>query len=203
MAEHTLRLYKSRRNSARLVQTDGGRFVVKTFQDEERFQKELDIYSLLQTRKLPCAKVIETRKNTLILSELPGLTLVDCLQQQELAGRPHWDVWEKLVDWLCAFTRCTGLIMTDVNLRNFLYDERAKTLYGLDFEECTEGNMEIPAATVAAYIRTYKPEYTPLKQEISQYILARFARSCKLEEDMLLQKTWQQEQFLLKRRNKK
>ena len=202
MAEQTWKEYKSRRNSVGLVQTDAGRFVIKTFADEASFQNELHIYSLLQDKALPCAKVIRAEDKTLVLSELPGQNLVECLQQQEQMGRPVWDVWQKLVAWLTAFTRRTGLVMTDVNLRNFLYDEKTKILYAVDFEECGVGSPVICAARVAAFIRTYKPENTLLKQEISQYVLNLFARSCSLEVDDLLRQSRWQEEKLLERRKK-
>lgn len=193
-------LYKSRRNSVSLVQTDAGRFVIKTFSEEESFQKELQIYSLLQDKTLPCAKVIKAENKTLMLSELPGQNLVQCLEQQERTGVPVWEVWDKLVAWLTTFQWQTGFAMTDVNLRNFLYDEKTKTLYGLDFEECGVGSMVIPAARVAAFIRTYKPENTALKQEISQYVLNLFARSCSIDMDILSWESRLQKIKILERR---
>lgn len=200
MAEQILGKYKSRRNSASLVQTDAGRVVIKTFAEEASFQKELQIYRLLQNKDLPCAKVISADNKTLVLSELPGQNLVECLEQQERTGRPLWEAWEKLVAWLTAFQRHTGFTMTDVNLRNFLYDEKTKMLYGLDFEECSVCSMIVPAASVAAYIRTYSPENTPLKQEISQYVLKLFAKNCEMEVESLFLETARQEEKILTRR---
>lgn len=202
MAEQIIRKYKSRRNSVALAQTDAGRFVIKTFTEEESFQKELHLYRLLQDKQLPCAKVIEAGNKTLVLSELPGQNLVECLQQQEQMGKPVWDVWEKLVAWLTAFARHTGFVMTDVNLRNFLYDEKNQILYAVDFEECSVGSMVISGARIAAFIRTYKPENTLLKQQISQYVLNLFARSCNLEVDVLLRESERQEAKILERRKK-
>ena len=203
MENQTLWKYKSRRNDVSLIQTDQGRIVIKTFSEEDAFQKELHIYDLLKGKDIPCAKVIFAEGKTLALSELPGQNLVKCLEKQEQAGLPCWDVWEKLVAWLTEFYRQTGLIMTDVNLRNFLYDEESKTLYGLDFEECSSGSMIVPAASVAAFIRTYKPENTPLKQEISKYILKSFAHNCKMEVDCLFLETAEQELRILARRKNK
>ena len=201
MAEETLVKYKSRRNSARLVQTDAGRVIIKTFAEEEAFQKELHIYRMLQDKDLPCAKVIRADDKTLVLSELPGQNLVECLEQQERTGLPLWEVWDKLVAWLTAFTHHTGLVMTDVNLRNFVYDEKTKILYGLDFEQCGPCNMMIPAARVGAYIRTYKPENTLLKREISQYVLGLLAQNCSLEVDSLFLESKRQEMEIVKQRN--
>lgn len=200
MAQQVLQEYKSRRNRACLVQTEDGRLVVKTFREEAAFQKELQIYRLLNGQ-LPCAKVICEGDQTLTLTRLPGQTLVECLQQQEQAGLPVWEVWEKLVAWLVAFRACTGHVMTDVNLRNFLYDGQTNTLYGLDFEECSTGDLESCAATLAAHIRLYAPENTLFKQEIARYVLQLFACSCRLDADRLLQKSKEQEAYLLNRRN--
>jgi len=203
MADQVLREYKSRRNSARLVQTDAGRFVTKTFPDEESFQKELQIYRLLRNRDFPCAKVVQAEDRTLVLSELPGQNLVECLEEQEENGTPVWDVWDKLVTWLIAFQQYTGFAMTDVNLRNFLYDKNTKILYGLDFEECSPCNMIHPAASVAAFIRTYEPEHTALKQEISQYVLKLFAQNSGMEEDTLFLESRRQEEKIMERRKNK
>ncbi len=200
MSEQILRTYKSRRNSVSLVQTDGGRFVKKTFSEDEAFQKELQIYGLLQDKNLPCAKVIGADHKTLLLSELPGRNLVECLEEQERRGTPVWEIWEKLAAWLMAFRQHTGLVMTDVNLRNFLYDEPTKTLYGVDFEECDVGSMVPPAASVAAFIRTYKPEHTPLKQEIAGFVLNLFARYCDEKVDHLFLESVRQEETLSARR---
>ena len=165
-------------------------------------QRELQIYRLLQNKGIPCAEVIGVEGNALVLSELPGQNLVVWLERQEQMGRPVWEIWDKLVTWLSAFWHQTGLVMTDVNLRNFLYDEKTKTLYGLDFEECSEGNIEISAARIAAFIRTYKPENTPLKHEISQYVLALFAQNCSQEVEDLFLESRRQETQILQRRNK-
>ncbi len=203
MEKQVLEKYKSRRNNVRLMETDAGRFVLKTFTEEESYQKELHIYSLLQDTDVTCARVIRVDNKALLLSELPGQTLVDCLEEQEQAGFPVWDVWEKLVRWLVAFQRQTGFVMTDVNLRNFLYDEKSKTLYGLDFEECSAGSMLVSAASVAAFIRTYQPENTPLKREIAEYVLQMFAQNCEMEVESLALETARQEAKILARRKNK
>jgi len=202
MPKECLLQYESRRNSACLVQTPQGLAVRKTFREVGSFQRELEIYSLLQGKDVPCARVLRAEERTLLLTCLPGKNLVECLQQQEQTGCIQWTVWEKLAAWLTAFSRHTGLVMTDVNLRNFLYDEKTKTLYGLDFEECQTGTMLIPAATLAAYIRTYRPENTLLKQEKSQYVLDLFASSCGLDGEALKRESGWQEERLLQRRKK-
>jgi len=195
--------YKSRRNRAGLIQTAEGQVVVKTFSEEAAFRRELQIYRLLQDSPLPCARLLRADAPTLVLSRLPGQTLLDCLEEQERTGLPAWEVWEKLVWWLTELHRRTGFVMTDPNLRNFIYDDQTGTLYGLDFEECSPGSMILPAARVAAFLRTYAPARTPLKQEISQYVLHLFAQNCELEDDTLFLESERQEELLLQRRNHK
>lgn len=202
MAEKILKQYQSRRNRAVLVRTEAADVVIKTFSTEEAFQKELQIYELLRKTDIPCAEVLAAQDKILTLTCLPGKTLVECLQQQEEGKQILWDVWDKLAAWLISFHRQTGLGMTDVNLRNFIYDETTKVLYGLDFEECGPCDISIPAAAVAAFIRTYKPENTPLKQEISRYILKRFAENCEMEVEALSAESARQEEILLTRRKK-
>lgn len=195
-----LREYKSRRNKASLVRTESGQFVVKTFREEASFQRELQIYRLLQDKDIPCARVIRAEEKTLVLTQLSGQDLVECLQQQECSDLPVWEVWEKLAAWLIAFFRHTGYVMTDVNLRNFLYDGQTKTLYGLDFEECSRGEPESCAATLAAHIRLYAPENTLFKQKIAQFVLEQFGRSCAMDVTRLQRKSKEQEVRLLNRR---
>lgn len=190
--------YKSRRNRAAWVEEAGKRFVKKIFSDAAAYERELEIYRLLEATDLPCAKVLEAQGQTLLLSHLPGQTLVELLERQEETGIIQWALWEQLTDWLTEFTRRTGFVMTDVNLRNFLYD--GKTLYGLDFEECEPGESAGAIAGVAAFIRLYRPEHTPLKRQISQYILERFARNCDKEVEWLLAESARREEALLQRR---
>lgn len=202
MSEKIILKYKSRRNDVRLIQNNVERYVVKSFSMEEDFQKELKIYKMLQKIDIPCAKIIMICDKTLLLTELPGENLVDCLEEQENTGYVNWDIWKKLVEWLAVLQKQTGFGMTDVNLRNFLYDQESKILYGVDFEECVKTDIITPAASLAAFIRNYFPENTPLKQEISTFILNRFAYIYDLEIDILLCESQKQETLLKERHEK-
>lgn len=200
MEKQRIKSFRSRRNRVELIQTDEGRVVIKAFFEESSFQKELQIYRSLQDSQVTCPKLIAAEDKLLMLSPLPGQTLVDVLQQQEQTGVINWDVWEKLTDWLLLFWQHTGLVMTDVNLRNFMYDENTNMLYGLDFEQCREAAPEECAATLAAFIRTYRPENTPLKHRISQFVLTRFAKALEVEMDILCDLSARQEREILQRR---
>lgn len=195
-----LRQYESRRNRAQLIKTSEGIFVQKEYHQVEAYLREKSIYERLRYCDLPCAKLIRDEKQKLLITLLPGRNLVDILSEQEATGRICWSVWDKLADWLSEFYRLTGLVMQDVNLRNFLYDDQTGTLYGLDFEECGKGDPLSMAALLAAYIQTYAPENTPLKQEISDYVLQSFSRQLGIPFQALTLETQKQEAFLHRRR---
>lgn len=192
--------YKSRRNCVRRIQAGDGFIVQKQYQDETSCRNELRIYNLLQGTPLACAEVLRAEDLQICMTRLPGKNLVDILEDQEQSGIIQWTIWKKLVDWLLSFHQTTGLVMTDVNLRNFLYASETDTLYGVDFEECGEGNFVSVAALLAAYIRNYAPQNTPVKQKIAGYILQEFSCRLHVPVEKLLFETEKQETLLLKRR---
>lgn len=202
MKEKVLCEYKSRRNDTKLIQSPAGVYVSKQFLTKEGFRQELQIYQLLRESDLPCAQVVFACDRQILLTRLPGINLVDSLERQEQSKQPSWVVWKKLVGWLIGFYEKTGYIMTDVNLRNFLYDGESQIIYGLDFEECAQGSLFESAAKLGAFIRIYSPENTPIKQAISKYVLLLFAERCGFEPDLLFRESKKQEAILLERRKK-
>lgn len=195
--------YKSRRNCVQRVQSERGFIVQKLYRDEDSCDNELRIYRMLQGSELPHADIIRAEPLQLSMTWLPGKNLVEILEEQEDSGEVNWSVWEKLVGWLIDFYQLTGLVMTDVNLRNFLWDGETGTVFGVDFEECAEGGLITTAASLVAYIQTYAPEKTPLKQEISDYILQIFSWQLWIPFRALIQETQKQEVLLRMRRKKR
>lgn len=195
-----LQTFKSRRNQAQLVQTPSGIAVRKRFADRESYLRELSVYRKLEPTDIPSAKVISAFSQTLLLTHIPGSTMLEVLEEQELGG-PEMTPWGALADWLLAFGKETGLVMADPNLRNFLWD--GSTLAGVDFEECASGELSRMAARLAAYIRTYDPENTPVKKQISAYVLTRFADSLGMDPKTLFHLSKQEEVLLLQRRKNK
>lgn len=200
MIKKMLYQYQSRRNCACLLETDMGVIVQKQYHQESAYRRELLVYEELQTSALPHAKLLWSEDLTICLAQLPGKTLLEVLESQEAFGHVEETVWQKLAVWMVEFSRATGFVMTDVNLRNFLWDEENSCVYGLDFEECAEGNPSSMAALLAAYIRTYAPENTPVKRQISDCVLETFSRECHVELQTLILETEKQEAHLKLRR---
>lgn len=165
-----IQTFQSKRNSVTLFQTVQGLIVKKRFADPIDAAKEASVYGVLDGKPLKTAKLIAQRGDSLFFSYLSGITFVDLLERQEQSGL-LFSPWEKLLDWLFDFYHLTGLVMADLNLRNFLYDDTLDEVAGLDFEESKIGAFEDMIARLCAYILLYDPAFTPLKEKIIQHIL--------------------------------
>lgn len=201
--ERVVRSFQSRRNDVRLLETNTGIVVQKHYLQHRECYREQKVYRKLLRSDVPHAYVIGCGERWLRMTFLPGKNLVDILNEQEETGQIQWNIWEKLVQWLMMFHRATSLVMNDVNLRNFIYDPVTGTLYGVDFEECGEGSMTRMAALLAAFIRNYAPENTPVKRKIAEYVLREFSCCLSVPLQELLKETEKQGAFLQERRSKK
>lgn len=191
---------RSRRNVVKLIQTDHGKAVLKEYRNDETWAHEQMVYQWLQNSTLPHAKIIEVYPKKILLTHLPGRVLTDWMDEQEATGIICWDMWDKLVSWLTDFYHETGLVMTDPNLRNFIYDAETETLYGLDFEECAEKDITESIGRLAAFLLLYDPSYTRIKQAIADCILRKFVDRFNIKPEVLLNETKKQEAILRSRR---
>lgn len=200
MDPKVLHTYKSRRNCVQKIETENGIRVQKRYPLKESCIHERMIYRLLHNTTLPHPEVAEVLADGMTLIPLPGITLVEELEEQERSGIISWHVWKKLTEWVIQFNEITGFVVTDPNLRNFIYDAENGMLYGLDFEECAEGNMVEMIGRLAAFVLLYDPTYTPTKQAIADYILREVADRLDVELEPLFQETKKQEAILQIRR---
>ena len=171
------------------METAEGLAVEKRFQTAALAENEAKVYRLLEGTPLPHAQVLKSESDRLLLSYLPGITYAELLMQQESAGNLDYAPWDSLVNWIMDFHRCTGLVMTDVNLKNFLYDAAHQITYGIDFEECRQGNLVETAAQLCAFVRLYAPEDTPLKRQISNRLQSAFVSGLTVDRETLSEKT--------------
>lgn len=192
--------FKSRRNTVMLTETNEGTVVRKDYREEETYLRELMVYERLHGSSLPHAQILRSSPLEISMTYLPGSILLEILETQEKKALICCKAWDKLVQWLVDFHNETGLTMTDVNLRNFVYDEPEQTLYGVDFEECAEGDLAVTAARTAAYIQNYAPEKTPIKMETAEYVLQRFSKLLNMDITELRAEAEKQEMILLMRR---
>ncbi|MDW7676772.1 MAG: hypothetical protein SCK57_03845 [Bacillota bacterium] len=175
----TVRFYKSKKNEVRLLEVVTSdqtveKLVLKTCRHPERMKQEAELVNALHKEGVAVPRLFYQGENHLVFEYIDGLTLCDLFQDQEAAlhgetllSADTRQAIGSLVQWLWAFYRAgrviTGrtLLMKDVNLRNFLLAER---LYGVDFEDCSTGQIEEDVGRLCAYVLTYDPIGTAWKQ---------------------------------------
>lgn len=159
-------IYFSRHNRVRAVHFGGQPAVRKHFANLTDWQTELDALHRL-TGRVAVPRVLEALPGFLLLERLPCPTLLDELEGQESSAfRPA--PWQALCRWLRTVHASAGLVPTDGNLRNFLWDNGQETLFGVDFEHYRPGRLDDALCQVAAFILEYNPSDTPVKRQAAQ-----------------------------------
>ena len=171
-----IKVFKSKRNRVALVERAGEAVVEKAFTNPEDGERAATVYALLQGTRLKTPRLIKLDGGVMTLSYLRGQSLLEVLEAQEESAAVDFAVWEQLADWLLDFNKLTGLIMSDVNLRNFLLEDESGETAGLDFEECRQGDACEMAAKLCAFVLLYDPPYTAAKQSIAEHVQACFAQ---------------------------
>lgn len=160
--------------------------VIKRFSRNEDFQSEKMIYHELKRngfKYIPKLLFQDLTNKELHLEYLEGPTVLEVLEELEVNNRSEEavSVLIQVIDWLdCfyekvqtldgfSFTGSEGLIMGDVNLRNFLYVN--KNIYGLDFERIQKGKYTEEKCELLARYLIYDPIYTVFKNQVVQQVI--------------------------------
>ena len=155
---------------------------------------------MLSGSGLKTADLLEQSGVCLRLSFLEGEDYLSLLERQE-RGQFSLVPWASLLDWLYAFHRVTGLVQSDVNLRNFLWLGDAAA--GLDFEDSGRGSMTGTFARLAAYVLLYDPPGTNAKKNIVAYIEKRVIEQRLCDRDTFFALVRHEEALLCKRRERR
>lgn len=162
--------FYSKRNQVYPALRQGRIVVEKHFSSPIDWQKERELYAALSGRvSLP--EVLGAGPNLLVLEYKNHPTLLSELERQERDG---FDAapWQGLAAWL---TQCNGLcgqLPQDGNLRNFLWNDPAEQIIGLDLEGYGPGNLEQCGARMIAAVLSYDPADTAVKRQAAG-VLAR------------------------------
>lgn len=170
-----LRRFDSKKNEVALFsfQTAADRktWIVKKFSEPDRCQREAEILTVLHAAGVAVPKIIYRAKDHLVLTYIQGLTFLEWLEKAEkehLPRREYVSYLRAFACWVDFFYRATaqsfspGLILGDVNLRNFILGER---FFGLDFEDCRPGCPAEDLGRFCAYILSYDPAFTRWKYQ--------------------------------------
>lgn len=153
--------YFSRRN--KVILTEGG--VLKTFSRKEDFLREKLMLTALRGCKVPA--VLQEGKSSLLLSVIDGETLLHYTERAEsendtggfiLAAAGVFDIFDAVEK--------AGYMLTDVNFSNFIIG--GDGVYAVDFEEAEEGRKERPVGEFAAFLLSYRPEFSKWKLEATE-----------------------------------
>ncbi|KAB3531265.1 hypothetical protein F8154_13105 [Alkaliphilus pronyensis] len=187
--------------------------VVKNFmQSYSSFQKEVHLLTELYKHGLAVPRVYRVEDKCIIMECIMGKTLVDVLNEAEektpegrlMKYRAEKYVTYDLLNWLksfyCYSKTITGkkIILKDIHLRNFIAGE---VLVGVDFESCTEGEVEEDIGKLCAFIATYDPQWTPWKISLVEKLKKSAIPLLSLDKDAL-EKEISNELKLIKERRK-
>lgn len=153
--------FSSRRNFVRTVEYNGQTAVRKLFDSPDDWQAELSLLHLLKDHAA-APKVIQSIPGIILMEYLPYPTLLDELEHQE---RDSFDPapWRALRTWLESVFAISGMLPSDGNLRNFLWD--GSRIHGLDFEGYRSASLTETLAMIAAFILEYTPKDTFVKRQ--------------------------------------
>ncbi|WP_298016570.1 molybdenum cofactor guanylyltransferase [uncultured Dysosmobacter sp.] len=163
----------SHRNQIYPAVWNGRGAVEKHFTHIEDWQREYDIYRIMQ---MPHPELLEAAPKVLTIALCPQPTMLEELERQESAGFDPAP-WHALSDWLLGCERTVGLLPSEGNLRNFLWDAEHRTIWGIDFENYLPALPSQCGASLIAVLLEYTPSDTPVKQAAAALLTERLDAS--------------------------
>ncbi|HHU77008.1 MAG TPA: hypothetical protein GXZ24_08990 [Firmicutes bacterium] len=194
----------SRKNNVYLVAQGGAGaqskkyLVQKRHTRLERMSGEAKMLEMLKSRGVAVPGILGRGENYLLLEYLEGELFLDYYCRQEIADGPASSApgqsVSKAINRLCSWfrdfytaarkTASRQLIMGDVNFRNFIISGEGK-IFGLDLEECREGQIEEDLGSLCAHALTYSPTFTPWKWGMVSRLSHLFCDAFNLERDLV------------------
>lgn len=163
--------FQSKRNQVYPSIYYGQPAVEKYFSNLDDWKCEQERYALL-SGKVPVVRILHSEPGKLVMEYSPYLNLLDVMEQQEQIGFES-EVWERFADWLRQCYASCGVLPTDKNLRNFLWDTENRQIIGLDLEGFMPCSLEQCAAWMIAALKTYDPPNTTVKQKAAELLVER------------------------------
>lgn len=168
----TLGRFRSRRNEVRKIRVTSacGReqvYVVKVFAREANCTREAELLSGLSDLEAPVPGLYHRGETVLVLEYLPGPLLLDVIYDEP--GRTVKLLGDTLADLYRALEEVEpGLVLEDMNLRNFILDEGRDAVFRVDLESVAPGRITADLGRLCAFSLTYDPPYTPEKMEAAE-----------------------------------
>jgi len=139
-----------------------GNRVIKTFIVGD-INQELFVYKKLKNANVDCADIITVDETTLVLSYIPGKTLLEYLIECEKSQQSMQTYFQYWTDYMKKFHQAmNGFRFSDVNYANFIVVEHK--IIAVDFENVETGTMIQDVAAFICYGLFYKPIATKYKK---------------------------------------
>lgn len=198
--------FLSKKNDVYRSQEKGKDTVVKVFSDRGRFENEEAIGNILIGTSLliPDRLWVDAQALTISYSYLNASPVVDMIESRPLSQVKN--IIRQICDWLAAFYTAvlqelgTQYILGDSHLRNFLYDEESRQVYGIDFEDCCPGRIETDLARLYTFILYYDPAFTRRKKALAAYLWDIASHRMVLDEDFYREEVKRETTELITRR---
>ncbi len=127
--------------------------VKKQFHSKIAWDKEKELLSLLAGSGL-CPHIISACDNAIEMSCISGVTVSQALKKETASY-----IFEKLADWIIRFNKLTkDIVLDDINLKNFIWNEKENSIYGIDFERWHKGDNTQNLAAIMAVISAARYE---------------------------------------------
>ena len=186
MKSDSSRMYfKSKRNAVRL---NVHNIVEKQHNNPESARFESNRLALLHNKGLAVPKLLSVRDNVIEMEYVHAITLPDLIDAWEKNPDPDAQtmVAEGLVNWLKKYYEIMNPeTRGDINGRNFLFDN--KQVWGVDFEEPGHSTILEDIGLLLAYILTYSPKFTLIKEAFANQIVLHASEAFGIATESVLQ----------------
>jgi tRNA A-37 threonylcarbamoyl transferase component Bud32 len=158
------------------------KYILKVYKTSAgQIEKEFKMLTKLREKGVSVPQVYYVGKDYLMMEYIKGYTLLEHHElNEQIANTKEKQVYQtskylirELFQWLYKFYSAaeeftgTKIIFKDINLRNFIVKDQ---IYGVDFEDCCQGDVEEDTGRLCAYILTYSPAFTCWKIEVVKEI---------------------------------
>ena len=151
-----------------------GPVVTKTVASAHLAKEEAQRLKFLRKKRVFVPRVLCVWNNHILMNYVDAIPLPDLLDRWEkdlnLNNENIVNLAGSLSQWLFSFYNAvdsvnSGVILGDVNCRNFLYTEQGK-ICAVDFESFGNGMREQNIGEILSYLISYTPQNTPIKAEL-------------------------------------
>lgn len=156
----------------------------------EMLELENKVLGILRRAVIKAPQVIARGETSLLMEYIPGKTLLEIYSNEGLLNKKSslqpstYQIIDSLCNWLKNFYIITRkefgyqAILGDPNFRNFIFNQE---LFGIDFEEVHQGDIEEDIGRLCAFALTYDPPLTKWKHRFVDCLTAKITTEMHLD----------------------